>query len=326
MRPAAYERSSILMFCRFCGKPLADGEDCTCSDAVAARAAAAGHGEPAGPKPASGPENDASAASHSPEEPEQNSTPAGQPPVLNLVSIPRRPSRARVFFRNAWQCFRSYFIRPVPTLATSARIKDWQTGLFWAGVQAVLAGLCAMALVGGISMSVSSAYRSALASSSVYNSSMVPSLGPMMLIYLLRQLHIHYLTLFLILLVASLLGTLGLSAAGYGLSAALHRRKPFLSLLAAVGVGSIPSACLTALAAIFCLFWPAAGIFLLIAAGISLVVNSYTAIKTACETDDPRLILYYGLGMAVVVTVVLLIVAHFLPSVILLGSGQSIID
>lgn len=327
------------MFCRYCGKPLRNGEECDCSEAVAARAAAAGQkeagegtagcrpkqkpGAPAAgdekPGAAPGQVTEAAAGGGPSESGEQRDESDEHPPMLTLISTPRRPGRAYVFFRNVWQCFRSYFVRPMPTLETSARILDWRTGLFWAGVLAVLTGLCGMALVKGVSLAASSYSSRAMG---MYATADLA--GTMIPAYLLSQLHIRYFVLFLILLAGSLLGYAGLSAVGYGWSAALHRRRPFPAHAAAVGVSTIPSACLTALAALISLLWPAAGVFLILAAAITLLVNAYVATKIVCGTDDSRLALYYGVTVAVVLTIVLLLVGHFLPPVV--SFGRTLID
>lgn len=339
------------MFCRYCGKPLADGEVCDCSQAAAARAAAAARrlaedrenaAEPAAAKeaPAAQPAGGTEPAGAGPEEtcgpagdqappsgPDAENEPAGdRPPTLTLVSTPRRPSKARRFFRNIWQCFRSYFARPVATLETSARIRDWKTGLFWAAVLAVLTGLCGMALIAGSSWLFASSLRTT-GQTSVYNGPMMPAsgYGQYILAYMLQYIHLRYFVLFLILLVGSLLGYVGMSAVGYAIGAAIHRRPHFRSMLAATGVAAIPSACLTALAAVFSLFWPAVGVFLILAAAVTLLVNSYVAAKAVLGTDDSHLTLYYGLAAAVVLAIVLLIVGRFIPSVVEIA-GRQIID
>lgn len=299
------------MFCRYCGKPLQDGEVCDCSQAAAARstAANAGNGEANAEK--------SQGRGDGPSGPEDGN----RQPVLTLVAVPPRPGRVRRFFRNVWQCFLSYFTHTVPTLGTSARIRDWKTGSFWAGVQAVLAGLFGMACARGVTWSLSSSLptlndtmgsmRGGAQSSSGYSQ--------YILAYLLSYVHVRYLVVFLLLFAGSLLGWLGLSAAGYGMGAALRRRPPFASMLAAAGVCRIPSACLIALAAVFSLFWPAAGAFFAIAALITLLINTYAATKTVCGTDNPRLMLYYGPAAAVVTTLLLLLGAHFGPSIFFLG-------
>lgn len=267
------------MVCPYCGRLLADGETCSCRSASA--------GEPA-------------------------SLPAPQPEV-RVTAIPPRPDAARLFFRNVRQCFCAYFVNPANAIGISARIRDIRTGLFFAGLQAVFTGLFFPALLLGISLSLSRTATSALAqnlngAASVYATTSIA--------ILLSQMRLAFPPLFLLAFLLAAVFYFAISATGWLVGVATRHKAPYRSMLAAVGVASIPSLCLMALGCVFALFWTGAGLFFFTASAFTSLVSSYAATKIPLEADDSRLSMLYGLIWAVVLAVLLTLALHILPYLI----------
>lgn len=273
-----------MMVCPYCGRLLADGEECNCRSTPA-------------------PDRPAGESAHAP---------APQPEV-RVTAIPPRPGAARLFFRNVRQCFCAYFVNPANAIDISARIRDIRTGLFFAGLQAVFTGLFFPALLLGISLSLSHTATSALAqnlngAASVYATTSIA--------ILLSQMRLAFPPLFLLAFLMAAVIYFAVSTAGWLFGIAARRRTSYRAMLAAVGVASIPSLCLTALGCVFALFWPGAGLLFLTASVFTSIVSSYAATKISLEADDSRLSMLYGLIWAVVLAVAVAVAFHILPYLI----------
>ena len=288
------------MICPYCGRLLADGEECGCRSASAP---------------------DSSAPDSSARESAGGSAPRTE---VRITAAAPRPGAVRLFFRNIRQCFRSYFAGPGNAVGIAARIRDVRTGLFFAGLQAIFTGLFFPALLLGYSLLMTHRVTYGALTQSNAISAYALNILPSLMYSLLAQMHISPLFVFLLAFLLTAAVYFSICAAGWLFGAAAHHKTPYRSLLAAVGVASIPSLCLTVIGCVFALFWPGAGLFFFMAAVFTSLITSYAAIRATLDVDDNRLSMLYGLIWAVVLALVLTIALHILPY--LISIQQTLID
>lgn len=123
-------------FCIYCGKPLQDGESCTCPGAQAAQQAAAAQlpvSAPAAPQYAAAAQTVPQAAQAP--NPAQNTVPG------HYAQQPKSTSEAANYFKHLWDCILNIYRRPSEMLPAFSASGDQKTALGLLIIQALSAAL-----------------------------------------------------------------------------------------------------------------------------------------------------------------------------------------
>lgn len=140
-------------FCIYCGKPLQDGESCTCPGAQAAQQAAAAQvpaTAPAAPQYAAAAQTVPQAAQVS--NPAQNTAPG------HYAQQPKSTSEAANYFKHLWDCILSIYRRPTETLPAFSASGDQKTALGLLIIQALSAALFLLTITSRVSDAFFSAF------------------------------------------------------------------------------------------------------------------------------------------------------------------------
>ena len=128
-------------FCQYCGKQLADGDDCDCAESQAHAAAAAAQQQPQ-PLPQQEPAAQP-AYQPAPPPPQWQGQPAYQPAPGTYYVPPQNPT-AQAFkglFVNTWCILKSFFKSPSATLAAACKDQELPQGIFFLIIKALIAGI-----------------------------------------------------------------------------------------------------------------------------------------------------------------------------------------
>ena len=271
-------------FCRYCGRPLQEGETCTCREAAAAAAE-----KTAGP-----------AGGVVPPRPEAG----GVQPMYQSIA-PAGPSRTSLLLRNLGSCFVSFFRDPGQVMAIAGRNKDIGSGLFFTLVNALLIGFTYMSLVRTAFQKIVESVSSALSSSSILGGLLSSATTTYA-----SAIKIPYGQVFWLALVLSVCAYFALC--GIGMLCGLIAKRPasYLGMMASVGVSAVVPAVLSAAALLFSFFWLGGAIFCLFASSVCGIVLSYSAVRLMLGPQDKQTGLLYGFLVSILFAVVFLIASH----------------
>jgi hypothetical protein len=141
-------------FCIYCGKPLQDGESCTCPGAQAAQQAAAAQmpvSAPAAPQYAAAAPQTVPQAAQAPN-PSQNTAPG------HYAQQQKSTSEAANYFKHLWNCILSIYRRPTETLPAFSASGDQKTALGFLIIQALSAALFLLTVTSRVSDAFFSAF------------------------------------------------------------------------------------------------------------------------------------------------------------------------
>lgn len=274
-------------FCKYCGKPLQEGEVCTCRLSAAAQATQQPGSQSA---PADG-------ANVPPSAPIYQSTPNNA-----------APSVLTIFFQNVWACFKTFFADSEQVLSLSASRKDVGTGLFFAGAYTLLLSFAYMSIVGGIMRGVVGAL-----SSSSLGSLMSSTTNSMA-----SQIHLPYGGIFWLAFFLTACAYFGICGIGMlcTLVSGTQTRVSYVSLLSSVGVSAIPSAVCALLALLFSFFWVEGAIFFVFVSIISWTVLSYSATRLTLRSSESKINIVFAVAISVLFAIILLISTRAIPSLL----------
>lgn len=278
-------------FCKYCGKPLQEGEVCTCRLSAAAQAT-----QQPGSQSAA-----ADGANVPPSAPIYQSTPNNA-----------APSVLTIFFQNVWACFKTFFADSEQVLSLSASRKDVGTGLFFAGVYTLLLSFAYMGIVGGIMRGIVGAFSSSLGSSSL-NGLMVPATNS-----IANQIHLPYGGIFWLAFFLTACAYFGICGIGMlcALVSGTQTRVSYVSLLSSVGVSAIPSAVCALLALLFSFFWVEGAVFFVFVSIISWTVLSYSATRLTLRSSESKINIVFAVAISVLFAIILLISTRAIPSLL----------
>lgn len=287
-------------YCSRCGRPLQDGEPCSCNTPADIQQS----------QDAQQPQEEPQARPYQP--PAQQNQPLIVPPQQNLpntqpVQAPAKPNAFLKYLELLWECLKAYLKDASNTLRLAAAHKDIKTGFTFAGIHSILIGLFLMVSCHSLSVVL----MRGITTVTGYFSSLFKISG-------LNEAYIGmpYGLIFLLVFLLSAAVYFAMCAMGLLLGRVMGKKPSFKALMASIGVSSLPSAILMA-AAILCSFlWLPLGLFLAAATLFTWVINTYTAIKVTLDVTDSKLSIYYGLLTAIVIGIILVIGSRFAPSVL----------
>jgi hypothetical protein len=312
------------MYCTKCGRFLQDGEICTCETSPAGNPAT---GNPSVQEQAPTTAASVAAPGVQPAYPQQTyqQAPAQQgfqqPVQFSFEPQPAAPAAPNafvVYLRVLVECVKSYFKDSTRTMGQAAAHQDIRNGLTIAGVHALLSGLFLMTFIGTLIRPIVSALSRSLG---VIAASLLTGRAAVS-----TSIGIPYPLILLLGFVLTGAAYFGVAAVGLVIGAITHKKTTYLSLLASVGVACLPAAIILAVATVFAAFWAPGGLFLGMAALFTYLIATYSAVKVTLDVADSSISLYYGLFVAVVIGICLLLASRFVPALIsqITIGGQSI--
>lgn len=286
-------------FCTHCGRPLQDGEICQCQSGAAADTSAAGAADQQASSDANGGYQQAAPNAQQYAQPNPGTAAQQNPyqpaPGQYASAAPQAPSGFSLYMHQLCECFKAFFNDAGATIGTAGAHKDIKSGLTYACLAFVMYGLSSISLVSTAMRSITNGVGSLLGSTGMSSSVMSAASS---------YIKIPYGSLFFTVLLLVAVEFFAVCGIGAIVSSIIKSNASFGSIMAAVGVGMIPTAILAAASALFGLLWLPLGFFFGIAATITWLLTSYTAIKLSTGATDRKLLIYFGVIIAIIFAIV----------------------
>ena len=305
-------------YCTNCGKPLMEGEICSCQQPAQPPMMTAQKEEPVSSPSADemgqAPQNQYDAPEQTPYEeyygtpsdgqqsqqgpsyggPQGegygysggNGQPAGQPLYPGQMPPqqtyqPHQPGKVGIFFRNVGNLISAFFKKPSDMVKAATEHQDVGMGFFFAGVNALF-----VALFLGVFVSRLGAIMADL---------MGAGLGSFMGI----GMSLPFFPFFLCGLVMAVIGYFLLCGLTFLMGKICKSQVNFKGVLAAMGVSTFPATICILLATILALLIPDWSLYISIAALAFWMMNSYHAARIAIQADDNKTYFLYPLAFII---------------------------